>query len=164
MYTFKIKLLISTPHPRPHYFPSKWHHYPPNHKSSGIRLQSMSGSIHFLFLYITTICCSSHHHLLPRLFIRLPSARHLSVVIITFSNLTQVIAHHYLKCSSGFQFALKQNSNSLTRCQRTTGSGSYFFHLIFYHSPLKILPQSHIYIFFFSNFSCFWFFEHIIVP
>lgn len=106
-YMFKIKLLISTPHPRPHYFPSKWHHYPPNHKSSGIRLQSMSGSIHFLFLYVTTICCSSHHHLLPRLFICLPSARHLSVVIITFSNLTQIIAHHYLKCSSGFQFALK---------------------------------------------------------
>lgn len=107
MYMFKIKLLISTPHPSPHYFPSKWHHYPPNHKSSGIRLQSMSGSIHFLFLYVTTICCSSHHHLLPRLFISLPSACHLSVVIITFSNLTQIIAHHYLKCSSGFQFPIK---------------------------------------------------------
>lgn len=60
----------------------------------------------------TTILC-------PDYFSRLPPACCLSVVIITFSNLTQIIAHLYLKCSNGFQVPLKQNSHSLTRFQST---------------------------------------------
>lgn len=36
---------------------SKRHHHPTNHNSSGILLQNMSGSIHFLSFCATIICC-----------------------------------------------------------------------------------------------------------
>lgn len=143
----KIKLLIPKPYPPPcdfHSVPnfSKGYHHSP------IISPLESGSKTCLDHLIYPPLCDNH------LLFKPPSSLAQTtsvachqlavspVVIITFSNLTWVTAHLYFKCSNGFQFPLKQNSNTV-RLQRSRWSGSWLFlQPTSYHSPLKILPQS----------------------